>query len=202
MMKKVSGTPMAASQSLQNHFLLAMPGMEDQRFARTVVYLCAHTEEGSMGLVVNRTQQLVFSDILVDLGIVTREDVIKLPEKARHLKVLNGGPVEQSRGFVLHSGDYVVETSLPVSEDVCLTATFDILRDISSGRGPSKAVMALGYAGWGAGQLEAEIADNGWLACPASTDLLFAEKVDTLYDRIMASMGIDLSRLSSAAGHA
>lgn len=193
---------MAVSQSLQNHFLLAMPGMEDQRFARTVVYLCAHTEEGSMGLVVNRTQQLVFSDILVDLGIVAREDVIKLPEKAKHLKVLNGGPVEQSRGFVLHSGDYFVETSLPVSEDVCLTATFDILRDISSGRGPSKAVMALGYAGWGAGQLEAEIADNGWLACPATPDLLFTDRVDTLYDRIMASMGIDLSRLSSAAGHA
>ena len=193
---------MAASQSLQNHFLLAMPGMEDQRFARTVVYLCAHTEEGSMGLVVNRAQQLVFSDILVDLGIVAREDVIKLPEKAKRLKVLNGGPVEQSRGFVLHSGDYVVETSLPVSDDVCLTATFDILRDISSGRGPSKAVMALGYAGWGAGQLEAEIADNGWLACPAKTDLLFTEKVDTLYDRVMASMGIDLSRLSSNAGHA
>src|SRR5690606_16371973 len=186
-MKKVSGTPMAASQSLQNHFLLAMPGMEDQRFARTVVYLCAHTEEGSMGLVVNRAQQLVFSDILVDLGIVAREDVIKLPEKAKHLKVLNGGPVEQSRGFVLHSGDYFVETSLPVSEDVCLTATFDILRDISSGRGPSKAVMALGYAGWGAGQLEAEIADNGWLACPATPDLLFTDRVDTLYDRIMAS---------------
>jgi len=201
-MKQISGTTMAVSQSLQNHFLLAMPGMEDERFARTVVYLCAHTDEGSMGLIVNRTQQLGFSDILVDLGIVEREETIKLPEKALKLPVLSGGPVEQSRGFVLHSGDYVLDTSLPVSDEVCLTATFDILRDISSGRGPSKALMALGYAGWGAGQLEAEIAENGWLACPAQTDLLFADKVDTLYDRIMASMGIDPTHLSSAAGHA
>jgi len=193
---------MAVSQSLQNHFLLAMPGMEDERFARTVVYLCAHTDEGSMGLIVNRTQQLGFSDILVDLGIVEREETIKLPEKALKLPVLSGGPVEQSRGFVLHSGDYILDTSLPVSDEVCLTATFDILKDISSGRGPSKALMALGYAGWGAGQLEAEIAENGWLACPAQTDLLFADKVDTLYDRIMASMGIDPTHLSSAAGHA
>jgi len=201
-MKQISGTTMAVSQSLQNHFLLAMPGMEDERFARTVVYLCAHTDEGSMGLIVNRTQQLGFSDILVDLGIVEREETIKLPEKALKLPVLSGGPVEQSRGFVLHSGDYILDTSLPVSDEVCLTATFDILKDISSGRGPSKALMALGYAGWGAGQLEAEIAENGWLACPAQTDLLFADKVDTLYDRIMASMGIDPTHLSSAAGHA
>src|SRR5690554_1198628 len=201
-MKQILETTMAVSQSLQNHFLLAMPGMEDERFARTVVYLCAHTEEGSMGLIVNRTQQLGFSDILVDLGIVEREETIRLPEKARNLPVLNGGPVEQSRGFVLHSGDYVLDTSLPVSDEICLTATFDILRDISSGKGPDKALMALGYAGWGAGQLEAEIAENGWLACPARTDLLFTEKVDTLYDRVMASMGIDLTHLSSVSGHA
>lgn len=201
-MKQVSGTTMAVAQSLQNHFLLAMPGMEDERFARAVVYLCAHTEEGSMGLIVNRTQPLGFSDILVDLGIVDREEAIKLPEKALKLPVLSGGPVEQSRGFVLHSGDYILDSSLPVSDEICLTATFDILKDISSGQGPSKALMALGYAGWGAGQLEAEIAENGWLACPARTELLFGDKVDTLYDRIMASMGIDLTHLSNATGHA
>jgi Putative transcriptional regulator len=201
-MMQMTGRTMAITQSLQNHFLLAMPGMEDERFARTVVYLCAHTEEGSMGLIVNRTQQLRFSDILVDLGIVAREDAIKLPEKALKLPVLHGGPVEQSRGFVLHTGDYHVETSLRVADDVCLTATFDILRDISSGRGPAKALMALGYAGWAAGQLEAEIAENGWLACPATPELLFTDRIDTLYDRVMASMGVDLSRLSSASGHA
>src|SRR5690606_38063610 len=102
-MTHISGTTMAGSQFLQNHFLVAMPGMEDERFARTVIYLCAHTEEGSMGLVVNRSQQLGFSDILVDLGIIEQEDTIKLPETARKLRVLSGGPVEQSRGFVLHS---------------------------------------------------------------------------------------------------
>jgi len=192
----------ALGATLQNHFLIAMPGMRDERFSRSVIYLCAHNAEGAMGLIINRTQQLGFTDILVELGILERSQSIRLPARARNIVVRSGGPVDRSRGFVLHSGDYMVESSMPVSEEVCLTATMDILRAISMGRGPRQAIMALGYSGWSAGQLEAEIADNGWLACPASPELLFEGEVDTIYDRILASLGIDLTHLSHTAGHA
>jgi putative transcriptional regulator len=188
--------------TLQNHFLIAMPGMRDERFSRSVIYLCAHSDEGAMGLIINRTQQLGFTDVLVELGIVDRSQSIRLPARARNMAVRSGGPVDRSRGFVLHSDDYMVDSSMPVSNHVCLTATMDILRAISAGRGPSQALMALGYSGWGAGQLEAEIADNGWLACPASPELLFDAEVDTIYDRILASIGIELMHLSHTAGHA
>ena len=187
---------------LDGHFLIAMPGMKDDRFARSVVYVCAHSEEGAMGLIINQTQQMLFPDLLVQLGILDEKEAIRLPDSARNFVVRNGGPVDRSRGFVLHSGDYRVESSLPVSSDICLTATIDILRAISKGRGPQKALMALGYAGWGAGQLEREIQENGWLTCPATPDLLFDADMDRKYDRVVASLGIDLTRLSSVAGHA
>ncbi|EAB6718312.1 DUF179 domain-containing protein, partial [Salmonella enterica subsp. enterica] len=121
---------------------------------------------------------------------------------ARDFVIRNGGPVDRSRGFVLHSDDYQVDSSLPVSDEICLTATVDILRAISAGRGPRQALMALGYAGWGAGQLENEIAENGWLTCPATSEMLFDTDLDRKYDRVMQQMGIDLSRLSHSAGHA
>jgi putative transcriptional regulator len=187
---------------LDDQFLIAMPGMKDNRFARSVIYVCAHSDEGAMGLIINQSQPLRFPDLLVQLGIMNEQEAIRLPPPTRDFVVRNGGPVDRSRGFVLHSDDYMVESSLPVSEEVCLTATIDILRAISSGRGPRKALMALGYAGWGAGQLEHEIAENGWLTCPASTDLLFDSDIDRKYDRILASIGIDLVRLSHTAGHA
>jgi len=187
---------------LDGHFLIAMPGMKDDRFARTVVYVCAHSEEGAMGLIINQTQQMLFPDLLVQLGILDEKEAIRLPDSARNFVVRNGGPVDRSRGFVLHSGDYRVESSLPVSNDICLTATIDILRAISKGRGPQKALMALGYAGWGAGQLEKEIQENGWLTCPARPDLLFDADMDRKYDRVVASIGVDLTRLSTVAGHA
>ena len=187
---------------LDDQFLIAMPGMKDDRFARSVIYICAHSEEGAMGLIINQTQPLRFPDLLVQLGIMNEQEAIRLPPPTRDFVVRNGGPVDRSRGFVLHSDDYMVELSLPVSEEICLTATIDILRAISSGRGPRKAIMALGYSGWGAGQLEHEIAENGWLTCPASMDLLFDSDIDRKYDRILASIGIDLVRLSHFAGHA
>lgn len=194
---------MAAGEgSLQNHFLIAMPSMRDERFARSVIYLCAHSEDGAMGIIINRAQQLGFTDVLVELGIVDRSESIRLPARAREMPVRDGGPVDRSRGFVLHSGDYMVESSMPVSEDVCLTATMDILRDISSGAGPRHALMALGYSGWDAGQLEMEIAENGWLACPATPSLLFEGDIGTAYDRILASIGVDPTHLSHFAGHA
>jgi len=187
---------------LDDQFLIAMPGMKDERFARSVIYICAHSDEGAMGLIINQTQQMMFPDLLVQLGIMSEQEVIRLPAQARDFIVRNGGPVDRSRGFVLHSGDYRVESSLPVSDDICLTATVDILRAISAGRGPRHALMALGYSGWGAGQLESEIAENGWLTCPADPELLFDADIERKYDRILASIGVDPARLSTAAGHA
>jgi len=187
---------------LDNQFLIAMPGMKDDRFARTVIYICAHSAEGAMGLIINQVQQMGFPDLLVQLGILKEEETIRLSPGTRDLVVRHGGPVDRGRGFVLHSDDYTVESSMPVSEDVCLTATVDILRAISSGHGPRQALMALGYSGWGAGQLEQEIADNGWLTCPADSGLLFDGDIERKYDRILASIGIDLAHLSHVAGHA
>ncbi|MFN3548344.1 MAG: YqgE/AlgH family protein [Mesorhizobium sp.] len=193
---------LAQSGFLDDQFLIAMPGMQDENFARAVIYVCAHSEEGAMGIVINRVQPLRFPDLLVQLGVVDEKQAIRLPPTARDLLVRNGGPVDRSRGFVLHSDDYIVDSSLPVSEDICLTATIDILRAISRGNGPRHALMALGYAGWGAGQLEREIVDNGWLTCPASQDMLFDGDIDRKYDRLLASLGIDMAHLSPLAGHA
>jgi putative transcriptional regulator len=187
---------------LDDQFIIAMPGMKDERFARTVIYICAHSEEGAMGLIINQAQQMLFPDLLVQLGVLDEQQAIRLPPPARDLVIRHGGPVDRSRGFVLHSDDYMVESSMPVSEDICLTATVDILRAISAGNGPRHALMALGYAGWGAGQLEHEIAENGWLTCPATLDLLFDPDIDRKYDRILASIGINPAHLSSTAGHA
>lgn len=192
----------APSGFLDDQFLIAMPGMKDDRFARAVIYICAHSDEGAMGLIINQAQSMMFPDLLVQLGILDEQEAIRLPDKTRDFIVRNGGPVDRSRGFVLHSDDYKVESSLPVAEEICLTATVDILRAISTGRGPRHALMALGYSGWGAGQLESEIAENGWLTCPATPELLFDADIERKYDRILASIGIDLAHLSSAAGHA
>jgi putative transcriptional regulator len=187
---------------LDDQFLIAMPGMKDDRFARAVIYVCAHSDEGAMGLIINQSQQVLFPDLLVQLGILDEQEAIRLPASARDFVVRNGGPVDRSRGFVLHTDDYTVESSLPVSDEICLTATVDILRAISAGRGPRHALMALGYAGWGAGQLENEIAQNGWLTCPAKPDLLFDGDIERKYDRILASIGVNLAHLSQDAGHA
>lgn len=187
---------------LSDQFLIAMPGMKDDRFARSVIYMCAHSPEGAMGLIINQPQPMRFPDLLVQLGIVDEQEAIRLPATARDFPIRNGGPVDRSRGFVLHSDDYTVESSMPISDEVCLTATIDILRAISTGRGPRRALMALGYAGWAAGQLEQEIADNGWLTCAADPDLLFDGDLDRKYDRVLATLGIDLAHLSHNAGHA
>jgi putative transcriptional regulator len=187
---------------LDNQFLIAMPGMQDDRFARAVIYICAHGDEGAMGIIINQVQQLRFPDLLVQLGILNEQEAIRLPPSTRDFMIRNGGPVDRSRGFVLHTDDYMVESSLPVSESLCLTATLDILRAISSGKGPRNALMALGYSGWGAGQLESEIAENGWLTCPARPELMFDADLGRTYDRVLASIGINTAHLSTVAGHA
>ncbi|MGY6708676.1 MAG: YqgE/AlgH family protein [Rhizobiaceae bacterium] len=201
-MSEKANTMDMSSPFLDGQFLLAMPGMADDRFARSVIYVCAHSEEGAMGLIINQPQQLSFPDLLVQLGMLEEEEAIRLPAATREIIVRHGGPVDRSRGFVLHSGDYMVESSMAVTEEVCLTATVDILRALSDGTGPSRALMALGYSGWGAGQLENEIVQNGWLTCPASADILFGTDIDHTYDRVLASLGIDPAFLSSDAGHA
>lgn len=187
---------------LEGQFLIAMPGMRDSRFERTVIYVCAHSQEGAMGLVINRRQELVFPDLLVQLGLIDEKEAIRLPERARNFIVRNGGPVERSRGFVLHSGEYMTSSSLKVGGEIGLTATVDILRAISRDEGPERALMALGYAGWAPGQLEQEIAANGWLTAPADTATVFADDMDAIYERAMAGIGVDPAMLSSEAGHA
>jgi putative transcriptional regulator len=176
---------------LNGQFLLAMPGMSDERFDRAVIYICAHSEEGAMGFIINQLQPVGFPDIL-----------IMLPKRAQNMVVRNGGPVDRSRGFVLHSDDYMVDSTMPVTEDICLTATVDILRAIYGGSGPSQALLTLGYSGWAPGQLDMEFAENGWLACSAPMDMLFDSDITGKYERLMARMGIDMTRLVSEAGHA
>jgi putative transcriptional regulator len=189
---------------LDGQLLVAMPGMADERFSRTVIYVCAHSQEGAMGIVVNKpASDLSMPDLLVQLDIIPAKDLIRLPRQVGRMQVLMGGPVETSRGFVLHSPDFFIDQStLPIDEGICLTATIDILRAIAKGEGPVDAVLALGYAGWSAGQLENEIQANGWLNCPADPELIFHSALDSKYDRALRNIGIDPTMLSSDAGHA
>jgi putative transcriptional regulator len=178
--------------------------MLDERFSRSVIYVCAHSAEGAMGIVINKAAaDLNFSDLLVQLDIIPEAERIRLPQRVGRMQVLMGGPVETSRGFVLHSPDfYLDQSTLPIDERVCLTATIDILRAIAKGEGPRSAVLALGYAGWSAGQLESEIQGNGWLNCPADPDLIFSSPLESKYDLALRKLGIDPAMLSTDAGHA
>jgi putative transcriptional regulator len=200
------GTEKASSGRgyLDGQMLIAMPTMRDERFARSVIYVCAHSSEGAMGIVVNQpVANINFSDLLVQLDVIPKADLIELPTRAGTVKVLKGGPVETQRGFVLHSSDFFIEDStLPIDDGVCLTATLDILKAIARGNGPQSAILALGYAGWAPGQLENEIQENGWLHCPADPDLIFGTDTDAKYSRALRKIGIDPGMLSSEAGHA
>jgi putative transcriptional regulator len=189
---------------LKGQLLVAMPLMTDRRFARSVIYMCAHSDDGAMGLIINhRADHINFPDLLERLGIAPRnaEDGISNDILERQVHV--GGPVETGRGFVLHSADYyVTESTLPIDQEVSLTASIDILKAIASGEGPARSILALGYAGWSAGQLESEIQANGWLNCPADPDLVFDPDLEGKYVRALAKIGVDPSHLVSDAGHA
>ncbi|MBX6425978.1 MAG: YqgE/AlgH family protein [Variibacter sp.] len=189
---------------LDGQMLIAMPTIQDERFARSVIYVCAHSTEGAMGIVVNHpVANISFAELLVQLEVIPAADLIQLPPQAGAIKVLKGGPVETSRGFVLHTSDFFIQDStLPIDEGICLTATLDILKAIARGIGPANAVLALGYAGWGAGQLESEIQENGWLHCAADPDLIFGGDAETKYERALRKIGITPAMLSSEAGHA
>lgn len=191
---------------LDGQLLVAMPGMTDPRFERAVIYMCAHSAEGAMGIRVNQAApRLTFPQVLAQLGILPddADKPISLPAQTRDVTVHRGGPVDTGRGFVLHSADYMIERlTLVIGSDVCLTATLDILRAIAAGSGPRRALLALGYAGWGPGQLEGELQANGWLSVPADAELVFDPDLDGKYDRALARIGIDPAMLSSSGGHA
>jgi putative transcriptional regulator len=189
---------------LDGQMLIAMPSMGDERFARAVIYMCAHSADGAMGIIVNQpAAHISFSDLLVQLEVLPAADLIQLPRQAGGVKVLKGGPVDTQRGFVLHSADFFIENStLPIDEGICLTATLDILKAIARGAGPASAVLALGYAGWAPGQLETEIHQNGWLHCAADRELIFGTDTEGKYALALKKIGVEVGMLSSEAGHA
>ena len=173
-----------------------MPQMRDSRFERSVIYMCAHSAEGAMGLVLNKLfDQISFPDLLDQLNI-------KTGPRTKQILVHFGGPVESGRGFVLHSDDYVRDGTLTITDGFALTATIDILRAIADGEGPRSSLLALGYAGWGPGQLETEIQQNGWLTVPADPLLVFDGDLEAKWTRALAKLGVQPSALSGEAGHA
>ena len=181
---------------LAGMLLVAMPGMSDPRFARSVIYLCAHSTEGAMGLVVNQVaDEVSFPAVIGQLGIEADRGC---GDQVVHV----GGPVQPSRGFVLHSSDYTHDGTMVIDDRFSLTATVDVLRAIAAVQGPERSVLALGYAGWDAGQLDAEIQGNGWLIAPADPEIVFGRDNDSKWLRAMRAIGVDPSLLSSTAGHA
>ncbi len=192
-----SGAESADAEFLDGRILIAMPGMQDPRFHRSLVYLCAHSADGAMGLIVNkRADDLKLKDLFGKLGIPIGSGIARKP-------VHYGGPVEMGRGFVLHSSDYHSgEATMQVDDGTSMTATLDILHAMATDRGPDRAIIALGYAGWAPGQLEAELQANGWLACPADEALLFGTDEDSKWDKALAKIGVHPAMLSATGGRA
>jgi putative transcriptional regulator len=186
-----------STPQLDGKLLIAMPGMGDPRFDKAVIFMCAHSEDGALGLIVNKpAPDLEFSSLLKQLDI-------DVGPPRRDIRVHVGGPVEHGRGFVLHSGDYQSDSStLQVSDTFGMTATLDVLEDLARGSGPSSALLALGYSGWGPGQLESEILSNGWLTCDAPAEIVFGDDDDAKWTDALKSMGVDALMLSSEAGRA
>jgi putative transcriptional regulator len=187
---------------LAGHLLIAMPAMTDQRFERAVIYLCAHNEDGAMGLIINQSlNSITFEELMNQLNI----SVTKFDDPSIHIErpeIHYGGPVEIGRGFVLHTPDYHHQGTIDMDDDICLTTSADILHDIARGNEPAQYVLALGYAGWEAGQLDQEIQENAWLCVPANQKLVFDPDLSAKWEQAMASIGVDVSLLSGDAGHA
>ncbi|MEM9049405.1 MAG: YqgE/AlgH family protein [Pseudomonadota bacterium] len=186
-----------ASGFLGGKVLIAMPGIGDPRFERSVIYMCTHSEEVAMGLILNKpASDILFENLLEQLDIAVAPGLV-MP------RIVIGGPVERSRGFVLHSDDYrCVDGTLPTGNGIGMTASVDILRDIACGRGPSEAILALGYSGWGPGQLEREIRANGWLVCDADAQMVFANDAPQMWQAALARLGVDAHTLSRDGGMA
>ncbi len=190
--------------NVEGQLLIAMPGMTDSRFVRSVVYMCSHSEQGAMGLIINKpADDLRFGDLLKQVDLFEDDEAIELSGPDADRIVHTGGPVETSRGFVLHSPDYNAHSAtITITDGICLTATTEILKAMAAGKGPSRSMLALGYAGWAPGQLEGELGANGWLNCPANPELVFADDPDAKYEQALSVLGVDPSHLVSTAGRA
>jgi putative transcriptional regulator len=181
---------------LEQQFLIAMPGMEDPNFSRGVTLLCQHNDEGALGITINRPSEFSLIDVLTQIGISCDD------ESLAAMPVFDGGPVHQERGFVLHDGDPIWESSMKVGDGIAVTTSRDILAAIAAGRGPKRFLVALGYAGWGAGQLEDEMRENAWLNVMARADIVFDLPTEKRWERAVASLGITVDSLQPAGGHA
>jgi len=181
---------------LTNHFLIAMPSLEDGNFSQSVTYICEHDENGALGITINRPSEINLAEIFSQLQITVESDHIK------NQTVLNGGPVQIDRGFILHTPTGTWESSLKVTDTIAVTTSQDIMQAIADGKGPARALIALGYSGWGPGQLELEISENSWLSCPATEKILFDVPLEKRWRAAALLLGIDLQLLSSQAGHA
>ncbi|AEQ50547.1 YqgE/AlgH family protein [Pelagibacterium halotolerans] len=190
--------------TLKGQFLVATPDIGDERFAEAVIYLVAHGDDGAMGLVVNQPMDdMHLSDILAEIDLDGDDDEIRIPERLLHQNVFKGGPVDSSRGFVLHTSDYFRDgNSFAVDGDVCLTATLDVLRAMMAGKGPDASLLALGYCEWSAGQLENELRHNGWLTAASSNELLFSLPASKKYEAALAALGVTRATLSPVSGNA
>ncbi len=188
---------METLSSLQNHFLVAMPTMEDPFFARSVTYICEHNKDGAMGLIINQPVELSVEHLLEKLEIVVPEHITNLDRP-----VFAGGPLAQDRGFVLHASDKIWRSSTQVSDDISITTSKDILEALGRGDVPEDYLLTLGYAGWEAGQLEQELAENSWLTIPADSDILFNTPSNERWEKAVATLGIDLWQIGPDVGHA
>lgn len=181
---------------LTHHFLIAMPGLNDPNFHHTVTYICSHTEEGAMGIVINKPLDLMLGEILEQMDITLKDEI------ARDTPIYDGGPVQSDRGFILHQYDHDWDSSLKVNEQIGIATSMDILDAIAIGKGPENSFIALGYAGWSAGQLEKEMKDNIWLSGPAESHIIFNTPVNQRWNSAANLLGIDIDKLSSDVGHA
>lgn len=181
--------------SLRDHFLIAMPGLNDSSFAHTVTYVCEHSAQGAMGVVVNMATPMLLKEVFEQMGLADQSTV-------GEQIVMSGGPVQPERGFVLHSNESQWQSTMQISADISLTASRDIILAMAEGRGPKQALIALGYAGWGEGQLEAEIAANSWLTVPANKAIIFDTPIEQRWTAAAQALGIDLNLIASTAGHA
>ena len=190
------------SGQFEGKFLLAMPNMGSDVFERSIIYVCAHSFDGAMGFQVNKSAKITVSELIKSTELGDKESIsIKSSSMVSNM-VRNGGPVDEHRGFVLHSKDYDSDATIPISDSIYLTSNIQILRSIATGVGPSKVAVALGYSGWGPGQLEQEIADNAWLTVDADPEILFDQRHEGKYERLLAIMGISSANFIAEAGNA
>lgn len=187
---------MSSFDSLTNHFLIAMPGLLDPNFEKTVTVICQHNEHGALGIVINRTTDLTLGDILRQLDLGNEQG------KEQQAPIFSGGPVHTEQGMILHESGGEWDSTLQISETLSLTTSRDILEAMAENRGPPRSILALGYAGWGEGQLEREIKENAWLSGPVDHDIIFGVPVERRWHEAVSRLGVDLSLLSSQAGHA